>query len=168
MKRLALLSLLVLACGSPIPPDTIGVNGMPEEIIEAALTAADAWCAADVGWCPEIVAGASDAPIVIGDFKGQVRINEDGALEGLAAHNVACAYIEVAPLAVELMTPEELAAVLMHELGHFGIKGHVPSSTLMRSRITLGAESPDHVDWPAAREWLRQQGPGVNTEEQSE
>lgn len=153
---------LLAACAEPPPPRTISLSSaLPDTVLVAASAARDAWCAAPVGWCPELVYDVmGDSELRIHDFRGEMRPDADGDgvfEQGYGAHNDRGAVIEVAPYAAE-RGQAELTAMLMHEFGHYGISGHVPASALMRSRLNFFVEIPDHVDAPASDQWCRQQG----------
>ncbi len=148
------LPLLLAACGGPPPPRTISVAPeLPEQVQIAAAVARDAWCAAPVGWCPELVEGMGDAEIRVEPFPDAF----DGIQGhvGAGAHNDG-AFIAVAPAVIDGFT--DLSGALTHEFGHFGIDGHVPTSALMHARFATAADVPTVVDVEASAEWCSQQG----------
>lgn len=154
--------VLFAACAEPPPPRTISLSSeLPDKVLAAAAAARDAWCAAPVGWCPELVYDQpGDSRIRVHDFRGEIRPDADGDgvfEQGYGAHNDRGALIEVAPYAAEF-SQEELNATLMHEFGHYGISGHVQASALMRRLLNFFIEIPDHVDAEAAAAWCAQQG----------
>lgn len=125
--KLAPLALIALACNSLPPPPAITVRDNDDPIVVSAISVArDAWCNADVGWCPDLVSfGGAEVSIVPWDGVGGERI--DGTWYGAAGHEDAW-NIEVDPA---FMTDEELPGILTHEFGHFCIEGHNAKSALM-------------------------------------
>jgi len=137
--------MLLNGCGAA-PPRTITVSpDLPEDVQVAAAVAADAWCSAPVGWCPELVAEGGESEIRIEAFKGhsaQARANNGGRA------------IRVQPDTIGFW----LDGMMTHEFGHYGIDGHVPTSALMRAKFDLDTDIPTTVDAQAAGEWCAQQG----------
>ena len=139
MKKLIPALLLNLACNSLPPPAAITVNAStPDVVARSIVVARDAWCVADVGWCPEIVEwGGAEVVVTRWDGAGKPggpgeTLEETGWI-GPAAHADAWR-VEVVP---EFVTDLDLPGVLAHEFGHFCLDGHVGASALMR---------PEHVD----------------------
>jgi hypothetical protein len=166
-RYLPLAIALSCACNSLPPPASIEVGPETPETVAAAIAQArDAWCVADVGWCPEIVSRGGEARVYVTDWDGVGhQLNEsvtfeEGGWTGPAAHTSAWR-VEVAP---QFATELDLTWVLVHEFGHFAIggfcsdsklvkDGHVPSSLIMRAAQLDGRPAPE-VDDPARRAWL--------------
>lgn len=144
-----------LGCNSLPPPPAITLKSDASDVMtEAVWTARNAWCAADVGWCPEVVEfGGADIHIRswsgAGHFAGPGDTLEEAGWKGPAGHEDAWS-IEVPP---EFATEEDLPWILTHEFGHFCIEGHVASSLIMSAQPT-GRPEPV-VDEPARRSWLQ-------------
>jgi hypothetical protein len=150
--------VLSAACAEPPPPRTISLSSsLPDNVLIGAERARAAWCAAPVGWCPELVYDVmGDSELRVHSFSGEVEPDGD-SYRGIGAHNDRGAMIDVAPYAATL-SADVMAATLMHEFGHYGIKGHVPASALMRRELNFFVAIPDHVDAEASDEWCRQVG----------
>lgn len=141
--------VLFAACAGP-PPATIGVStDLPEGIQVAAARARDAWCAAPVGWCPDIVSEGGEAHIEIHHFADERK--------GCQMRNDGLGTIDVRP-AIADWSADDLTGAMTHEFGHFGIDGHVPSSALMHARFSSPGEIPWAVDTEASDAWCAQQG----------
>lgn len=153
-------------CNSLPPPGAINVKSdAPEVLAKSIALARDAWCAADVGWCPDLVTyGGADVVITTwakdGHFAGPGETLEEAGWTGPAAHTSAWR-VEVDP---NFATDLDLPWVLVHEFGHFCINdfspksklivdAHVPTSAIMQAAQLDGR--PDAVvDEPARRAWL--------------
>lgn len=154
MTKSIAIAALCLACNSLPPPPAITVNSaMPDVVASAISTAREAWCAADVGWCPDLVSsGGADVMITdwryVGHALGPGETVDETGWTGPAEHRDAWR-IEVAP---PFATQEDLPGILTHAFGHFCIDGHIADSALMRAS-TVGAIVP-LVDEPARAAWL--------------
>lgn len=165
----AMFALVIYAtgCNSLPPPAAINVESDASPVVAEAIAAArEAWCVADVGWCPDLVSfGGAEIEITRWDDAGHTlqagETMEETGWTGPAAHTDAWR-IEVAP---EFATAEDLTWVLVHEFGHFCINdyssdtklvhdGHVPTSKIMRAAQLDGRPTAE-VDAPARRAWLQ-------------
>jgi len=139
---------MLVGCAAA-PPQTITLApGLHESVAIAAARARDAWCAAPVDWCPELVDSGGDAQVIVQAFTGQSwdsRMNNSGETIKVQANIVEGG-------------ADYLTGAMVHEFGHFGIDGHVPRSPLMKARFDLGEDIPWTVDSLAAAEWCKQQG----------
>lgn len=136
------------------PPATITLGAaLPESVQIAAARARDAWCAAPVGWCPELVAEGGEGIIRVAHFKLEASSDPKALKPAWQVEN----RIDVAPFAQD-WTADELSGPMLHEFGHFGIEGHVEDSPLMREKPGNVAQMPRAVDAAAAAEWCAQQG----------
>ena len=147
---LAVAGCVLTGCGTPPPPRTITVSpNMPEAIQVAAQRAADAWCSAPVGWCPELVDDGGDSVILVGDAAGNADF--------VAATNNGRRLLISARTVAEGWTADDLTGPLLHEFGHYGIDGHTRDG-LMAPRFEYALEIPHEVDPVAVAEWCEQQG----------
>jgi hypothetical protein len=151
---LVVLAFALTGCGTwPDPPRAITVSpNLPDAVLLGVVQARDAWCAAPVGWCPELVESGGDSDIVVAHFAGEVT--EEGS--GVAAYNHNGVRIFVSQNAVD--SGEKLGGALAHEFGHFGIAGHVEASPLMRAETDYLGDVEPRVDAFAAMQWCREQG----------
>lgn len=149
------LVLWALGCNSLPPPASIRVDDTTPDVVANAIgVARDAWCAADVGWCPEISPfGEATVTVTrwreVGHGVGPGTTLEETGWTGPAGHEFAWA-VEVAP---EFATDLDMPGVLTHEFGHFAIEGHDPRSALMVAFHTDPIVPV--VDEFARRDWLR-------------
>lgn len=149
------LGLVLVACGAeaPPPPATITVSPeLPAAVREAAARARDGWCAAPVGWCPELVASGGEVEVRVEAFGRACTEDTPVGVACWGALHVASGDILVAPVSwLDLDGP------LLHEFGHAGIRGHIDESALMRAEF-MSDGVPTVVDAEAAAGWCAQQG----------
>jgi Zn-dependent protease with chaperone function len=146
--------ILALGCDRLGPPEQIAIGDLPEDVQVAAAAARDAWCAAEVGWCPELTED-SGAPIEIGHWDTEVSGGEPGAY----GHNDNGAYIEISRnwLDSGTATVHGLTVVLIHEMGHWGNQGHAREG-IMKAEHPHGPESVEPVvDAAAQALWCAEQ-----------
>lgn len=158
---LVLFTLMAFGCtgcaGAPAPPATIAIDSnLPQGVQAAAAEARDAWCAAPVGWCPEIVAGRGEAFVTAGHWSKETNGVDPGSIASNRGNGTIL--LSETLLSAGYVDAEYWVGALTHELGHFGIDGHVASSPLMRANMETPREIPSTVDPPAAAEWCNEQG----------
>lgn len=155
MMRLAPFTMFAIACNSLPPPPAITVRSdAPDVVVSAISQARDAWCVADVGWCPDLVAfGGADIYIRTwngaGHPAGPGETLEESGWEGPAGIQDAWE-IQVPP---QFATALDLPWILVHEFGHFCIQGHDSRSTIMSAQPEVRPEPV--VDDFARSDWLR-------------
>lgn len=152
-----LLALLLGACSAPpLPPQTIAIDPqLPPGVVAAVHRARDAWCAAPVGWCPDIVAENGDAYIMAGHWAKETNGVDAGNIARNNGHRVM---LSETMLSAGYVDADYWVGAITHEFGHFGIDGHVASSPLMRADMEAPRQIPSTVDGPAAAEWCNEQG----------
>jgi hypothetical protein len=154
LALVAVALVLMSGCGAAPPPRTIAASpDLPESVLIAASRARDAWCAAPVGWCPELVPDSGDAVITVGDYDGS-----DATENASGGRNDGSGSLEIATWAVSIPL-EDLVGIMTHEFGHFGIDGHVNHrGSLMYWRFEYSSDIPHDVDSWSSVEWCDQQG----------
>lgn len=136
---------------------TIAVDrSLPPGVHEAVARARDAWCAAPVGWCPEIVADNGEAFIVAGHWSKETNGIDPGSIASNRGDGTVL--LSQTMLSAGYVDAGYWTGALTHEFGHFGIAKHVERSPLMRAELEGPREVPTVVDAAAAAEWCSEQG----------
>lgn len=153
----AMFAIVVYAsgCNSLPPPASIHLEADASEVLaEAVWTARDAWCAADVGWCPDVFPGG-EARIYVTTWDGAghelnpaAESFEEAGWTGPAGNETAWEVKVPPPFA----TAQDLSWILVHEFGHFCIDGHTREGIMQAAP----AYRPEPVvDETARAAWLR-------------
>lgn len=165
MKNIVAFFLVLaglVACGGRTPPAALLVDAsMPAAIRTAVADAAEHWCEASAGrWCPDVLeeretdlaATLSIVPVVW-DF--------DYSRHGRAPHSMGFYQAETDTIYLDARrehTPATWSNIILHEVGHCGVVGHLDDPGGLLSAVARAEAPIICIDQQSANLLCDQQG----------